>query len=121
MTATIHHLPTVRRPTAPPSRPSHVTRLCDYRLTFSRGWLRWGPYYRRLTADEACDLAGGIWTVLTASSKGRPLMTEPVPGIVLIGENPRVTVRGFGPALDWVRAGELMKELHEFYVRRVAK
>ncbi len=107
-----------RQSTVPQRAPATVTSISDYRLTFSRGWLRWGPYYRRLTANEAGDLAETLYWALATSSQEHQSVGEPAAGLLVIGHRPHVTIEGFGPPLRGEALHELIRELQRFYKRR---
>lgn len=95
-----------------------IAKLQDYQLTFSRGWLRAGRMYRRLTPVEAGDLSEGLYCALMSSMPGKPSTCESVPGLVIVGEHPSVQVRGMGPPIKGEALHDLILELKNFYMRR---
>lgn len=111
----------LRRPAKTPRAKATVTNLADYRLSFSRGWLRYGPYYRRLTPEQSGDLSECLYYVLTTSTPGHPSVGEPAPGLIVTGEHPSVSIQGFGPPLRGEELHCLIVELRRFYMRRARR
>lgn len=108
-----------KRPDAPKTMSNgSVSALSDYQLTFSRGWLRAGRMYARLTPEQAGDLSEGLYWALMSSKPGMPSRCESVPGLVIIGEHPGVSIQGFGRPLKGDAIHDLILELRNFYQRR---
>ena len=98
-----------------------VTSIGDYKLSFARGWLRFGPYYRRLTPEQAGDLSESLYWALTSSTRDQVSRSEPAPGLVVEGRHPRVSILGFGPPIQGDELGDLILELRNFYKRRARR
>lgn len=100
---------------------SNVIHLSVYRLTFSRGFLRYGRMYSRITPEQAGDLAESLYWARASSTAKHPSRSEPAPGLVVEGRGRFVSIRGLGPAICGERLDNLILELRNFYKRRVRK
>lgn len=98
-----------------------VSSIADYKLTFSRGWLRYGRVFTRISPELAGDLAESLFLVSSTTVGDHATTSEPAPGLVVTGHRRGASIRGFGPPVRGVELRDLILELQNFHARRARR